>query len=69
VPADAVRRRFARGRDNFFSLYRPLADTWRLYDASSITGPLLVATGGAERPMKIRAPKTWREAAQGYDDE
>src|SRR5712691_7874609 len=58
VPDDAVRRRFARGRHNFFTLYRPLADTWRLYDASSITGPLLIATGGAGRSTKIRAPKT-----------
>ena len=69
VPADAVRRRFTRGRDNFFTRYRPLADRWRLYDASSITGPLLVATGGRGRPMRIRNPGTWREAARGYHDE
>ena len=69
VPAHAVRRRFTRGRDNFFTLYRHLVDTWRLYDASSITGPLLVATGGSGRPTTVRAPETWREARQGYDDE
>ena len=66
VPADAVRRRFVRGRDNFFALYRSLADRWRLYDASSITGPLLVASGGAGRPTKVRASETWRQAAEGY---
>ena len=69
VPAEAVRRRFDRGRRNFFTLYRPLADTWRLYDASAITGPRLAATGGHEEPTKLRDPKTWREAAKGYDDE
>ena len=69
VPAEAVRRRFDRGRRNFFTLYRPLADTWRLYDASAITGPRLAATGGQEEPTKLRDPKTWREAAKGYDDE
>ena len=69
VPADTVRRRFDRGRRNFFTLYRPLADTWRLYDASAITGPRLAATGGQEEPTKLRDPKTWREAAKGYDDE
>ena len=69
VPAETVRRRFDRGRRNFFTLYRPLADTWRLYDASAITGPRLVATGGQEEPTKLRDPKTWREAAKGYDDE
>ena len=69
VPADTVRRRFDRGRRNFFTLYRPLADTWRLYDASAITGPRLAATGGHEEPTKLRDPKTWHEAAKGYDDE
>jgi predicted ABC-type ATPase len=69
VPADTVRRRFDRGRRNFFTLYRALADTWRLYDASAITGPRLAATGGQEEPTKLRDPKTWREAAKGYDDE
>ena len=69
VPAETVRRRFDRGRRNFFTLYRPLADTWRLYDASAITGPRLAATGGHEEPTKLRDPKTWREAAKGYDDE
>jgi predicted ABC-type ATPase len=69
VPAETVKRRFDRGRRNFFTLYRPLADTWRLYDASAITGPRLAATGGQEEPTKLRDPKTWREAAKGYDDE
>lgn len=69
VPADAVKRRFVRGRHNFFTLCRPLADTWRLYDASSIAGPRLVATGNGDRPPRIRDAQTWREAAQGYEDE
>ena len=32
VPEDVVRRRFAQGWINFQKLYRPLADSWRLYD-------------------------------------
>jgi predicted ABC-type ATPase len=69
VPADAVRRRFERGRRNFFTLYRPLADTWRLYDGSSIGGPRLAAAGGHGKPTRLPDPETWREAAQEYDDE
>jgi predicted ABC-type ATPase len=68
VPAETVRRRFDRGRRNFFTLYG-LADTWRLYDASAITAPRLAAPGGQDEPTKLRDPKTWREAAKGYDDE
>jgi len=30
---------------NFFSLYKPLADTWRLYNNSYPSGPDLIATG------------------------
>jgi predicted ABC-type ATPase len=69
VPADTVRRRFTRGRRNFFTLYRPLADTWRLYDASSVRGPRLVAAGGREAPTRIRDQRTWRLAAEEYADE
>lgn len=62
VPPDAVRRRFARGRRNFVTVYRPLADTWRLYDGSSISGPRLVASGGAHKPTRVRDHGTWRVA-------
>ena len=66
VPADAVRRRFDRGRVNFFTIYRSLADAWRLYDATPITGPTLVATGGVGLPTHLRRRETWEVAAQGF---
>jgi len=67
VPADAVRRRFDRGRRNFFTLYRPLADVWRLYDATRVAGPTLVATGGTGLQTRIRRQQTWRMAAEGFE--
>ena len=67
VPADAVRRRFDRGRVNFFTIYRSLADAWRLYDATPITGPTLVATGGVGLPTHLRRRETWEVAAQGFE--
>ena len=67
VPADTVRRRFDRGRVNFFTIYRPLADAWRLYDATSITGPTLVAAGGAGLPPRVRRRNTWEIAAKGFE--
>jgi predicted ABC-type ATPase len=57
VPSEAVRRRFDRGRHNFFTRYRRLANTWRLYDASAITGPRLVAAGGLGKPTTLRDPR------------
>ena len=32
VPDEIVRRCYAGGLRNFFTLYRPIADSWRLYD-------------------------------------
>jgi predicted ABC-type ATPase len=48
VPDDDVRRRYLSGLRNFFTLYRPLADTWRFFDSSSPVGPHLVAFGTAD---------------------
>ena len=69
VLSHAVRRRFDRGRRNFFTLYLKLADSWRVYDASSIRGPRLVASGGRDRTTRIRDRQTWRSAGQEHLDE
>ena len=42
VPAEDVRRRFARGINNFFSLYDSLLDSWMLFDNSKAK-PVLIA--------------------------
>ena len=52
-----------------FTRYLPLATTWRLYNASPIAGPMLIASGGEGKAATIRDTKTWRVAAQGYHDE
>ena len=41
VPANDVIRRFGRGLDNFFRYYKPIADTWLLFDNSDVTPRLL----------------------------
>ncbi len=42
IPAEDVRRRFARGLINFFTLYDPLVDSWILFDNSKAK-PVLIA--------------------------
>jgi len=42
VPVGDIRRRFAAGLNNLFSLYRPILDSWWLYDASTLP-PKLIA--------------------------
>jgi predicted ABC-type ATPase len=34
IPEDTIRRRYSRSVDNFFRLYRPLCNYWRVYDNS-----------------------------------
>ncbi len=41
VPRADVIRRFSRGWDNFQTVYRPLADTWAVYDNTGDTPRLL----------------------------
>lgn len=42
VPAEDVRRRFARGLRNFFELYEGMVESWTLFDNSGAR-PLLIA--------------------------
>jgi predicted ABC-type ATPase len=44
VPEATVRRRYETGIRNFFTLYRPLATSWRFYSNTAAT-PHLVAEG------------------------
>lgn len=41
VPADVIDRRYRAGLTNFFQRYRPVASTWRFYDASGPNPRLL----------------------------
>lgn len=45
IPEETIRRRYRASIDNFFNLYRPLADMWRFYDNSQRSGPRLLAAG------------------------
>lgn len=69
VPRGAIVRRFDRGRRNFFVRYRPIANSWRLYDASPAEGPRIIAAGGSAGPVRIADDALWRRAAEGYADE
>ena len=59
VPADVIRRRYERGLANFFTLYRPLAHTWRVYDNSG-PAPVLVAERLGDGPELVAQAEIWR---------
>jgi predicted ABC-type ATPase len=59
VPDDVVRRRYERGIDNFFRLYRPIADRWRVYDNSDRAKARLIAFGHGDEDVEVLDPRTW----------
>jgi predicted ABC-type ATPase len=59
VPEETIRRRYNKGIENFFRLYRPLSITWRIYDNSEPSWPRIVADGRGDTNETIYDPKTW----------
>ena len=64
VPSATVRRRFERGRTNFFTRYMQVAHRWRLYDASPAQGPRLIAAGQGPNRRRILSRDLWEQAAR-----
>ena len=44
IPDDTIRQRYTKSVRNFFELYRPLCDLWRVYD-NSVSGSRFIAFG------------------------
>ena len=67
VPTEDIHRRYERGLQNFFRLYRPLADRWWFFDNSTAEGRRVIAehTGGQ---TTIHDQDLWDELEQRYGD-
>ncbi len=65
VPEATIRRRYRAGLANFFRLYRPRADTWRLYDNSRGPDPELVASSG-DGTLRVGDPAIWGPLEDAY---
>lgn len=63
VPERTVRRRYEAGLKNFFTIYRPLALSWRFYD--NTTEPNLVAAG-SRSAVRIYGEAAWRILEERY---
>lgn len=61
VEEEIVRRRYERSLRNFFSLYQPLADEWRVYDTSDPSGSRVVAAGRGATATVVHEQETWGE--------
>ena len=68
VTEDVIRRRYRAGLQNFFALYKPMADGWRLYDNSHADGPRLVAMGSEARTTQLQDAAAWKRIQEECGD-
>ena len=67
VPLGVIRARYTRGLRNFFSVYRPMASTWQLYDSSGRT-PRLIAKGDLRQTLRVLQPDRWEHVLNSMRD-
>ena len=60
VPAAVIERRYIRGAENFFALYKPLSDKWIVYDNSHEVSEI-IAKGSASLVKTIYNDDLWKK--------
>ncbi len=65
IPEPVIRRRYAAGLNNFFSLYQPLANLWRVYDNTQTATPALIAKG----TLKAQQAALWSQIKKDQKDD
>jgi predicted ABC-type ATPase len=63
IPVEAIKRRFERGRYNFFELYQPIADSWQVFDVSMFE-PQVIAFGDKINGEIILENDLWKQMRQ-----
>jgi len=60
IPKDVIYRRYVKGLRNFFNLYKPIANTWTLYNNSEFGNAEIIAEGN-QMNDKIFNQKVWEK--------
>jgi predicted ABC-type ATPase len=63
IPEEVIRRRYERGRSNFFSLYKEMVDEWTVIDNSRVES--LTVARMSDDYMEILQPETWTIISEG----
>lgn len=80
VPEPTIRRRYESGLRNFFTLYRPIVTSWRMYDNSQLPTMRLIASGrlpayrsgapadeaGVDQVTRVENQSLWQELVARY---
>ncbi len=65
IPEPVIRRRYARGLDNFFNLYMPIADAWQMVDNSSPDKRRSIAMRMPGGPIRVDDLELWQQFLRG----
>jgi predicted ABC-type ATPase len=68
VPDETIRRRYRRGLENFFNLFQPQANLWRMYDNSNPITPKIIAEGDGIM-QTVHDEKLWQALREEYCNE
>ena len=60
VPEETIRRRYDRGLNNFFDLYLPITNSWRVFHASPII-PIEIARYDEQQGEVIFDAELWKQ--------
>ncbi len=66
VPDEVVRRRYDAGLTNFFSMYRPFVDEWRIFDNSDGGGYEQIAQESRTGELQIENTAVWQRIEEQY---
>ncbi len=60
IPEATIKRRYERGRHNFINLYQPMADSWQVFNVSTIA-PQIIAFGDKINQQTIADQTLWKQ--------
>ena len=67
VPEETIRRRYGAGLRNFFNLYRPIADSWQIYDNSDADRLASIAMKAQDKVI-IKNETIWQQLVETYGE-
>lgn len=67
VPEIVIRRRYLKGLRNFFKLYRPLTNSWVMYDTSIAGSPVFIARGKGTTSLRVSETGLWQKIREAVE--
>lgn len=69
VPEEVICRRYRLGLYNFFNIYRPITDNWRIFDNTRFTGSELIAEGIGKSRLSLKNVELWQQIIESAKNE